>query len=133
VKDYALFALDYMNYQIENQRFDNSTYGFWSGNYDGDYNIDINFRTDSSLIYQPICNPTSMVAVRGIMDVKVLSATNAENFTRIYGIENPKVGETYSIDWEFVLTTSGYGYIYDIGNFRYTDTGNVVSFINGTI
>jgi hypothetical protein len=114
---------------IEDQRFDGFDCGFWSGNRSGAYNIDINFRTDSSLIYQPICNPTSMVAVRGIMDVKVLSATNTENFTRIYGIENPKVGETYSIDWEFVLTTSGYGFIDYVGEFRFTDTGDVVSFI----
>jgi hypothetical protein len=132
-RTYSKFAVDYIENVIENQRFTDRNdkpydFGFWSGNHPGTYDLDIDFRTDYSMVYQMVCQPFALISVRGVMEVTVNDITNKEWFAKYYGIENAQSGKTYSIDCEFILATNGNGFIYDVADFRFDENGNALPF-----
>jgi hypothetical protein len=108
---------------------DSSTPGLWSEDFGGYYDADVSFRTDSSLVYQMVCQPQAMLSIRGILDVTPNSGLDESlaYFTKWYGIENPQYGQTYSIDVKFIMATNGDNYITVLKDYHFDSSGNHIS------
>jgi hypothetical protein len=131
-KDYVKFAVDFIDNQIEMEEdvvTENLTIpGLWAGKIEGYRDLTINFRTDTSMVYQMICMPEAMISIRGVMDVTINEGTDKDWFAKWYGIENAEDGKTYSIDCEFIIATNSNGYLYDLADYRFDSNGNAIPF-----
>lgn len=131
--NYALFAMDYARDEFETREYPldptdpNSIMlpGQWSMK-TSRADIEVNFRTDMSLVYQMVCPPQACISVRGVMEIKANAPTDLKWFAEEYGIENPQYGKVYSVDVEQVIVRDKYDCADSVITYRFDEAGNPV-------
>ena len=95
--------------------------------YNGLYQL--KFRTCEALTYHEDAPKMEVVAVRGVLDVTVNKTEGAKKalqyMTTDFGIQNPELGKTYTVDAEFVIGVDRYGTFITLGKYTLTNNGAI--------
>lgn len=101
--------------------------GAIGSSYNGLYQL--KFRTCEALTYHEDAPKMEVVAVRGVLDVTVNNNENAKKalqyMTTDFGIQNPELGKTYTVDAEFVVGVDRWGYFTTLGKYTLTNNGPI--------
>ena len=95
--------------------------------YNGLYQL--KFRTCEALTYHEDAPKMEVVAVRGVLDITVNKTEGAKKalqyMTTDFGIQNPELGKTYTVDAEFVVGVDRWGYFTTLGKYTLTNNGPI--------
>lgn len=88
----------------------------------------LKFRTCDALAYHELSGTMEAINIRGVLEVTVNNNQHAKEnlatFTEDFGIQNPEVGKTYSVDAEFVIGLDAWGSFIPKGKYTLDSNGN---------
>ena len=89
------------------------------------------FRACEALAYHENSTPMDVINVRGVLDVTVNNNDCAKRFltdvTERFGIQNPELGKTYSVDAEFVIGVDRWDFFYWLDGYTLDSGGNHIA------